>query len=74
MHKIILTILGILLSGNLFAQTVSKGDYYVSANRLSVRLGASINASITNTLTKKQKVEVFEVKKGGGKLPPPSSL
>lgn len=57
-----------MLSGGVFAQATTAGKYYVSASRLSVRLGPSTAASITNTLNRKQKVEVYEVKKGWARV------
>lgn len=68
MHKIIIVILGIILSGDVLAEATSAGDYYVVANRLSVRLGPSPTATITNTLNRKQKVEVYEVKNGWARV------
>lgn len=68
MNKIILVILGLVLSGDLLAEATSAGDYYVSANRLSVRLGPSSTAAITNTLNRKQKVEVYEVQNGWARV------
>ncbi len=69
MKKIIgLILLGLIFSEALLAEAVSVGDYYVSANRLSVRLGSDTNASITNTLERKQKVQVFEIKNGWARV------
>lgn len=68
MNKIIIVILGLMLSGDLLAEATSAGDYYVSANRLSVRLGPSSTATITNTLNRKQKVEVYEVENGWARV------
>jgi hypothetical protein len=48
-----------------YAGATSPGDFYVSSGKLNVRLAANINGKITNTLYKRQKVEVFEVKDGG---------
>lgn len=64
----ILLMLGVVFSGGVLAQATSEGDYYVSANRLSVRLGPSTAATITNTLSKNQRVEVLEVKNGWARL------
>jgi hypothetical protein len=68
MRTIIIAILGVILSSNALAEAISSGEYYVSANRLSVRLGPSPNATITNTLNRKQKVQVFEIKNGWGRI------
>jgi len=38
------------------------GDYYVSSGKLNVRLAPDKTGKITNTLYKRQKVEVFEIK------------
>lgn len=68
MHGITLAIMVLLLSGNVLAEAISPGDYYVSANRLSVRLAPNSNAPITNTLNRKQKVQVFEVNNGWARV------
>ena len=44
------------------------GDYYVTAEQVQERLGPSPNARSTNTLAKRQKVTVFEVKSGWARV------
>lgn len=68
MHRIFIVVIGLMLSGHVLAEAVSAGEYYVAANRLSVRLGPSTAATITNTLNRKQKVEVYEVKNGWARV------
>ena len=45
-----------------YAGGASPGYYYVSPEKLNVRLAANKNGKIVNKIHKKQKVEVFEVK------------
>ena len=65
-------ILAILISFSVvsvtYAGAVSLANYYVSSNKLNVRLAANKNGKITNTLYKRQKVEVFEVKDGWARI------
>ncbi|PKG39734.1 SH3 domain-containing protein [Psychromonas sp. Urea-02u-13] len=68
MLRILTVLLGFFFVSGSFAEATKSGDYYVSANRLSVRLGPSTTASITNALNRKQKVEVFEVKNGWARV------
>lgn len=68
MLRIISIIIGLFFVSGLYAEATKSGDYYVCANRLSVRLAPSTTASITNTLNRKQKVEVFEVKSGWARV------
>ncbi len=51
-----------------YAGTTMPGDYYVTSETLNVRLAESRNGKITNTLYKRQKVEVFEVKEGWARI------
>ena len=44
------------------AGATSPGDYYVTSNKLNVRLAPNKQGKVTNTLYKREKVEVFEVK------------
>jgi uncharacterized protein YgiM (DUF1202 family) len=44
------------------ARVMSPGDYYVTSDKLNVRLAPNKNGKLTNALYKRQKVEVFEVK------------
>lgn len=50
------------------AEEIKSGDYYVSANQLSVRSAPNTAATVTNTLDRKQIVEVFEVKDGWARI------
>ncbi len=50
------------------AQTVSPGNYYVTTEKLNVRLSPEKNGKLTNVLRKNQKVEVFEVKNGWARI------
>lgn len=68
MKKLMFALIWLVLSGDLAAEATSIGDYFVSANRLSVRLGPSPEASITSTFNRKQKVEVFEIKNGWARV------
>jgi hypothetical protein len=45
-------------------EEINLGDYYVSANELSVRLAPSSKAKSIDILNRKQRVEVLEVKDG----------
>lgn len=45
-----------------YAGATTSGDYYVTSDDLNVRLTPDKSGKITNTLYKRQKVEVFEVK------------
>ncbi len=47
---------------------IKLGDYYVSSEKLNVRLDASRGGLITNTLYKHQKVKVFEFKNGWARI------
>lgn len=68
MYKILIVVVVCLLANNVLAVATSQGDYYVSVNRLSVRLGPSLHASITNTLDRNQKIKVFEVQNGWARI------
>lgn len=46
----------------------SPGNYYVIADKLNARLESNKYAKITNTLYKREKVEVFEVKNGWARI------
>jgi hypothetical protein len=46
----------------------SPGNYYVIASKLNVRLESNKYGKLTNTLYKRQKVEVFEVKNGWARI------
>lgn len=50
------------------AEAISPGDYYVTSNKLNVRLEPDKTGKITNTLYKRQKVEVFQVKDGWARI------
>jgi hypothetical protein len=45
-----------------YAGATSPGDYYVVSEKLNVRLAPNKRGKITNTLYKRQKVEVFEIR------------
>ena len=47
------------------ASATSPGDYYVTSNKLNVRLAPNKSGKNTNTLYKRQKVKVFEIKDDG---------
>ena len=68
MYKTLIFIAACLLSTLAISETTPQSDYYVSADRLSVRLGPSGNSIITNTLNKNQKIEVFEIKNGWARI------
>ncbi|MBW1722536.1 MAG: SH3 domain-containing protein [Deltaproteobacteria bacterium] len=51
-----------------YSMAASSKDYYVSSNKLNVRLAPNKNGKITNTLYKGQKVEVFEIKNGWARI------
>lgn len=61
-------VVGLIISSHVLGEAVSAGEFYVSANRLSVRLGPSTDASIANTLNRKQKVQVYEVRNGWARV------
>ncbi|WP_345847740.1 SH3 domain-containing protein [Shewanella algae] len=50
------------------AEAITPGDYYVTSNKLNVRLAPNKTGRITNTLYKRQKVEVFQVKDGWARI------
>ena len=50
------------------AEATSPGDYYVTANSLNVRLAPNKAGKITNTLYKRQKVDVLQVKDGWARI------
>jgi len=50
------------------AETTFPGDYYVTSDKLNIRLAPNKNGKVTNTLYKRQKVEVFEVKDGWARI------
>ncbi|QQX81104.1 SH3 domain-containing protein [Shewanella sp. KX20019] len=68
MLRVLSITIALFFVGGVYAEATKAGDYYVSANRLSVRLAPSTSGSITNTLNRKQKVEVFEVKNGWARV------
>ncbi len=51
-----------------YAAATSPGNYYVTSEKLNVRLAANKKGKTTNTLYKRQKVEVFEVKDGWARI------
>ena len=51
-----------------FANATLPGDYYVISSKLNVRLSANKTGKITNTLYKRQKVEVFELQNGWARV------
>ncbi len=53
---------------SVFAVANAPGDYFVVSNKLNVRLAPNTSGKITNTLYKRQKVEVFEVKDGWARI------
>ena len=61
-------ILSLTLVSSALAKATSPGLYYVTASQLSVRLGPNKMASITNTLYKKQRVNVLEVQDGWARI------
>ena len=46
----------------------SRGVYYVTSNALNVRLAPNVNGKKTNTLYKRQKLDVYEVKNGWSRI------
>jgi uncharacterized protein YgiM (DUF1202 family) len=61
-------ILAFLMVSFAHAGATSPGDYYVTSGKLNVRLAPNKNGKITNTLYKRQKLEVFEVKDGWARI------
>ena len=56
------------LSGVAFAQATTPGTYYVQENVLEERLAPSAAGRVTNRIYQRQKVEVFEVKRGWARV------
>lgn len=69
MKKFTLAIfLAIFAASVAHAGAISPGNYYVTSGKLDVRLAPNKNGKITNTLYKRQKLEVFEVKNGWARI------
>ncbi len=51
-----------LVASHAFAEVVAPGSYYVTADKLNVRLSPSAESTITNKIYRQQKVDVKEVK------------
>ena len=68
MKYILALLITFSLASGTYAGATSLGDYYVSSGKLNVRLDANKNGKITNTLYKRQKVEVFEIKDGWARI------
>jgi hypothetical protein len=68
MLRILTIIIWLICVRGAYAEEISAGDYYVSANQLSVRSAPSTTARIEDTLIRKQKVEVFEVNAGWARI------
>jgi hypothetical protein len=58
----------VLMSAAGAAPVTGPGDYYVTADHVDERLGPSSKAKSTNTLFKRQKVTVFEVRSGWARV------
>ncbi len=56
------------LSGIAFAQATKPGKYYVTESVLEEHLAPSASGSVTNKIYHRQKVEVFEVKRGWARV------
>jgi protein involved in sex pheromone biosynthesis len=57
------------LETNVALNTVSLHEvYYVTSNALNVRLAPNVNGKKTNTLYKRQRVDVYEVKNGWSRI------
>ena len=63
-----LLIISIVLSMSLYAAATGTGSYYVSTDKLNVRLDPSTTGKHTNSLSKGQKVEVLEVLNGWARI------
>ncbi len=68
MVRAYIVVILLILSLHTAGDNLKPGSYYVSADRLSVRLGPDLNAKITNTLDKQQKVQVFEASNGWARI------
>lgn len=69
MTKSILTIVIMLLVVSVACADATKpGDYYVTSDSVDVRLKPSDSGKVTNTLYKRQKVEVFEINNGWARV------
>lgn len=68
MKKLVLAILILALSEVAFAQATKPGTYYVKENVLEERLSPSATGSVTNRINRRQKVEVFEIKRGWARV------
>ncbi len=67
--KLVLVIFILLsINSNVYAVASNPGYYYVSSERLNVRLAANKTGRITNTLDKRQKVKVFEIRNGWARI------
>jgi len=62
------TVLAFFVVSFAYAGSTSLGDYYVTSEKLNVRLAPNKKGTITNTLYKRQKVEVFETKDGWARI------
>jgi uncharacterized protein YgiM (DUF1202 family) len=68
MKYILVNIFAFLLSSIAYAATTKAGEYYVTADRLNVRLAPNKTGKITNTLYKREKVEVIEISSGWARI------
>jgi len=68
MLRVLTIILGLFVISSSFAEARNVGNYYVSANRLNVRLAPNPKGNVVNVLKRNQEVEVFEVKNGWARV------
>ncbi|MEX0605783.1 MAG: SH3 domain-containing protein [Marinobacter sp.] len=67
-NLIIAVLISIIAAPFAQAEVESAGDYYVTADRLNVRLAPDASGKATNSLSQRQKVTVFEVKDGWARI------
>ncbi len=68
MHKFIIITLLIFSISAVNAETITTGNYYVTANSLNVRLSPQSDGKISNKIYRQQKVNVFEIKLGWARI------
>lgn len=60
--------LALLISAHAFAAAEGRGSYYVTADQTNEHLGPSAATSVTNTIYRQQRVDVFEVRGGWARV------
>jgi hypothetical protein len=68
MTRLVLACSVFLLAAPASAGVDGPGTYYVSAKQTAERLGPSSDATVTNTIYRQQKVDVFEVRRGWARV------